>query len=229
MITVPTRDLCGILADVLPFTGPDDYPLLHTVRIHWDGNALHAQATDRYRIGWSTWNPDDQPGEDQQPDLFTEWGGADDTWSIIIDAGAAKDLVTCYKLPAKEGGVPLTVDCFDARITVDRARETGYSALTAAVPAISAEHGVWPDVEKWLADASKAEPVREIAYTPKYLADFAKVRSAGPMYLTFTGAERTTLVSIGERFRGGIMPVKTADGAARQFLQEGTGLLVGSP
>lgn len=210
MITIPSRDLCGILGDVLPFTTSDDLPRLHSIRIHWDGTALHAQATDMYRIAWSTWSPDDPADGDEQADLLTELGGADDPWSIVVDASDAKDVVTCFKLPAKEAAAPLTVTASSGRLTIDRDRDTGHPALTTVLDAIPADLGVWPDVEKTLAGHTTVEPVRGVAYTGRLLADFTtRVRQTGPVELTFT--DKITLVGIGKRFQGAIVPTSITE------------------
>lgn len=79
MICVPTGDLTGILADVTHFASPDlEVPQLNCVRVEWDGEMLHALATDTIRIAWSSWHRDDEPDGETQDDLFTEFGGADD-------------------------------------------------------------------------------------------------------------------------------------------------------
>ena len=214
MITIPTADLTGLLGDVTPFAGTDDQvPQLHCVRLEWDGETLHALTTDRYRIGWSRWAPGDAtPGEEVQDDLFTEWGSGDDPWTATIDLPDAVELAKVFKLPTKEGRTPLTVDyeADRARLTVKRSRDTGYSAITITVEDLAP--GVQtPDVRKLLANANGATPVGLVAYTPKYLADFAKVRPHGPLELTFTGAETATHVRIGERFTGAIMPVRAGE------------------
>lgn len=219
MITIPTGDLTGILGDVIPFASSDkDDPILNAVRVEWDGRMAHALATDRYRVAISTWNPHDLPERDTQDDLFTEWGGADDPWAVVVPLDDAKDVVAAYKLGAKEMGVPLTVDVHDYRLKVARSRDTGHSAITMAVEVPMIE---WPDVRKLLADNSTVQPFAQLAYTPKLLADFAKVRPRGPMELTFCGEKGFTLVQIGERFSGAIMPVRrNADNEAPKAEQE---------
>jgi hypothetical protein len=205
MITIPTGDLTGVLSDVIPFAFPkDDFPLLNVVRLEWDGQQLHALTTDRYRIGWSTWEPGDVgKDEEVQDDLFSEWGSADDPWRCTLALADAAELAKVFKLGAKESQVPLTVD-YEAdrrRLTVKRAKETGHSAIT-----ISAEDTFenFPDVRKLLANADKLAARREVEYTAAYLADFAKVRARGPLSMRHT--KGLTHVSIGERFVGAIMP-----------------------
>lgn len=208
MITIPTGDLTGLLSDALPFAADDKEapPEINCVRLEWDGTQLHALATDRYRIAWATWEPGDlAPGEDAQDDLFTEWGGADDPWAISLPLADAAEHIKVFKLPAKEARTPLTLDYDLAgpRLTVRRSRDTGYSAITIATDDLGT---AFPGVRHLLARAQTHTAVKDIAYTAKYLADFAKVRVRGPLILTFT--EGLTHVAIGDRFVGAILPVR---------------------
>lgn len=224
-ITIPTGDLTGILADVIPFAFPDDnnLPEICCVRLEWDGETLHAMATDRYRLGWSQWTPGDMDETDppQQDDLFTRWGGADEPWAISIDLDDAKELVKVFKLPTKEMACPITVD-HDAkygRAKVVRTRDTGHSAITI----VAEGNGLgYPDLRVLLAANDRVKAVRSIQYNPGYLADFGKVRPRGPLELTFTG--KLTQVTIGKRFQGAIARL---DGKEENVLRDGAGLRLG--
>lgn len=212
MITVPTGELTGVLADVIPFAFPDaDLLAVHCVRIEWDGDTLNALATDRYRIAWSAWHPDDDPDMDSQDDLFTKWGGADDPWTVTITLEDAKELVKVFKLPLKEQRVPLAVDVDNGQITVRRDRDTGYTALRLDIPDQLVD---FPDIRKLLSDADRVEPVAGLAFNAKYLADFGKVRPRAPMQMSFTGSAGLAHVAIGKRFTGAIMPVREGQEAA---------------
>jgi hypothetical protein len=207
VITIPTGDLTGIIADVIPFAFSEkDFPALCAVRLEWDGTRLHAFATDRIRLGWSQWEPGDvSDGEEVQDDLFTDWGTGDEPWATTLDLDDAKELVSVFKLPPKELRTPLTVD-YDPerdRTKVVRARDTGHSAITV----IAEGNGeVFPDLRVLLTKSDKLTKVTGQAYSAKFLADFAKVRPRGPMDLKFTAG--LTRVSIGERFVGAIVPVQ---------------------
>ena len=138
MITIPTADLVGILSDVIPFALDDDeVPLLNQVRLEWDGRQLHALATDRYRLGISSWEPGDiGDGEESQDELGVDWGSGDDPWAMAVDLPDAKELVKVFKLPTKEAiGVPVTVDYDTERwqARVSRSKDTGHSGLTVLV------------------------------------------------------------------------------------------------
>jgi hypothetical protein len=205
MITIPTSELLGLLSDAIPFANPDDdLPLLNSVRVEWDGRRLHAQATDRYRVAWSQWD---------QEDMFTQWGGVDDGWVALVPLAAAKGLVKNYRLPAKEAvRCPLTVELDWTKLTVKRSGATGHDELTTTIDGLPPETSTqYPDLRALLANHDTTWPVRGLSFTAKLLADFAKVRPRGSLEMSFTGQKTPVLVSIGERFRGAIMPVRPAD------------------
>jgi hypothetical protein len=209
-ITIPTCELVGILADAIPFASTDDdFPSINAVHLSWDGEQLQAQATDRIAIGRSRWYPTDEPDNTQQEDLFTRWGGGDDPWSILLPLDDARDIVTVFKLPTKEGWAPLTVEhLYDNRVKVVRSRDTGHSALTQVVEAAEAP---FPVLDAILDPEPITAKIEHVALDAKQLAKFAKVRPRGPLGITFTGENRPALVAIGERFSGAIMPVRDKD------------------
>lgn len=210
MITIPTGDLTGVLSDAIPFASRvAEVVELNAVRLEWDGERLHAMAIDRYRIAWSQWSPDDDPDEDVQEELFTDWGGADDPWGLTLPLEDAKKLVSTFKLKPKQWHCPLTLHVDQSQLTVNRDRDTGYSALKATMNGLDSATD-FLDLRALLAKADRLEPITARAYTAKLLADFAKVRSRGhSMELKFTHG--LTHVSIGERFIGAIMPVRTGN------------------
>lgn len=207
-VTITTADFVGLLSDAIPFAfGDDDLPAINTVRLHWDGTMLHAQATDRYRIAWSKWHPDDEPERDYQADLLAQVGSGDDPWQVLIPLDEAQHLVKTFKLPPKEAFAVLTLDVDVERLTVKRSRETGHCAIRVDVE--GRDVADWPDVNSFLSSHDVVSKVDGMALNPKFIADFAKVRSRGcPLSLRFTGDDSAVLVSIGERFVGSIMPVR---------------------
>lgn len=208
-VTITTADLIGLLGDTIPFAGTDDeLPAINSINLFWDGDKLHAQATDRYRIAWSSWHPDDEPEREYQGDIFNQPGSGDDPWQILIPLDDVQHLVKTYKLPAKEAFAPLAVDVHDGQLTVKRHRDTGHPAITTV---IDGRMDVYLNLAEALAKADVLEKVEGIAFTAKLLADFAKVRPRGPMLLQFTGEAGPVLVTIGERFVGSVMPVRTGD------------------
>ncbi|HVQ96114.1 MAG TPA: hypothetical protein VMU51_34155 [Mycobacteriales bacterium] len=205
-LTVPTWDLVGVIADCVPFAHPDDeLPMLHGVRVEWDGRMLHALATDQLRIACSSWHPDDDPGPGQQDHLLSRWGGPADPWGVFLTLDDAKKLVSVYKLPAKQARAPLTVEVDLARLTVRRASDTGHPAIAAAFDGLDVD---FPDVRRLLAKAASLERVDQVAFSGTGLADFGRVRQVAPLELRFTGPTSLAHVAIGSRFTGGILPVK---------------------
>ena len=214
MLTIPTAELCGLLTDTIPFAFPaDELPSINVVRLEWDGARLTATATDKVRAVISAWSPDDNPlGEPAEDDLFAEWGSDDpgERWALSLLLADAAELVKVFRLPAKQGRTPLTVDALPTmgRVAVGRSRDTGHSELSATYDCGSEP---FPDVRKMLAAASELSSVDGIAYTARQVADFAKVRAFGPMELDFTGRHKITHVRIGSRFVGAISPVRMDD------------------
>lgn len=223
-ILIPTGDLTGILGDVVPFASTDrDDTILNTIQVEWDGDMLHAFATDRMRIAWSAWTDADEPQKERQDDLFTKWGGADQPWKVTVCLDDVKDLIKIFQLGVKEYHTPLTIEARPGSVLkVLRNKESGHPAVTAAMPD---QFQTFPDVRAALQQAaeipSKAEDgempfddssrpagISGVLFNAKYLADFAKVRPRGSLEMSFTGEHRPVLVAIGKRFQGAIQPVR---------------------
>lgn len=220
MITIPTGDFTGILADVIPLASVDnEQPTINSVHLEWDGRMLHALATDRYRIGIASWHPDDEPEVQSQDDLFTKCGGGDDPWSVTVSLDDAKHLVKTFKLGIKQSRTPITVELLDLDMKVIRSRVTGHSAITATVDGISEPY---PDLRQLLSECDAITPTAGLAYGARSIADFAKVRARGPLELDFTGSTGLTHVRIGERFIGAIMPTRLGDERERERADEST-------
>ena len=205
MITIPTGELVGLLSDVIPMASTDgDTPTINAVHLHWDGEMLHAKATDRQHIGWSMWHPDDAPVQDKQGDLLNQWGGSDESWSATICLPDAKHLVKTYKLGGKQWFIPLTVEHTSAGVRIVRSRDTGHSAISTVVRDTFEE---FPKLDKALDESRATRNVAALAFNAKSLAVFAKVRPRGDMEMRFGGPTGLVHIRIGDRFRGGIQPV----------------------
>lgn len=210
-VTITTADLVGLLGDTIPFAhGDDDLPYLNAINVVWDGDKLHAQATDMYRIAWSSWHQDDEPERDYQTDLLAPVGSDDDPWQVLVPLDDAQHLVKTFKLPPKESYAVVTLDVDVHRLTVKRARETGHCQIRVDIDGVQTAEGVgFPDLAALLSKFDVVSKVDGIAFNPKLLADFGKVRPRGnAMSLRFTGEDSAVLVTIGERFCGSIMPVR---------------------
>lgn len=206
-ITIPTSEFTGLLGDVLPFAFPkNDLPELNCVRVEWDGERLHAFAHDTNRAGWCRWHPEDMTGDEERQDaLFESWGGADEPWAVVLPYDDAKKAVEVFKLPPKEGWVPLTVECRFGALKVQRAKDTGYSSIIQVITGRLHEFG---DLRAVLDVEPDRTELPSIAFDGRALADFGKVRQHGPMELVWTGEHTKALVRIGDRFRGCIRPAE---------------------
>lgn len=238
-IHLPTRDLVGILSDVIPFASADkDDTMRRSVRFEWDGETLSAQATDGHHFAISTWHPDDDVPEeaDDLPTTFIdERGNNDSPWSCVITLDDAKTLVKDYRLPPKQGLTPLNVGGNMHSLAVSRNGAAGPPAKTTRIEALHADDQVaYPNLAKLLSEHVPS-PTMVVAFNIERLAHFGKVRQVGPMVVTLAGADGTAVVTIGARFVGGISTsripgVSQAIAAqASDFLRNGSGVHLRQP
>lgn len=207
MITIPTGDLVGILSDVFHFASPvRKLPDINCVRVEWDGEMLHALATDRRHFGWSQWHPDDEHEEEHQEELFTKWGGADRPWALTISRDDANDLIDAFKLSGKEHYTPLMVDHTGDSLKVSRAKADGNSAITMVIP--DAGIASFPKLRVLVDNHPDALPVTNLTLAADCLAHFAKVRPRGELKFRFTGDNSPVIATIGERFTAAVMPIR---------------------
>lgn len=208
MITIPTADLTGVLADVLPFAFPeDDLPHVNCVRIEWDGDMLHAEATDTLHAARSSWHPDDdRDGNNGQATLTNPLGGADDRWALIVAYADAKEVVKDYKLPAKESGCPLELDYHRGALTIRRSRDTGHTAKKITLEGRMVD---FPTVGRILDEAPPEHPTGKVRYAGASFARVGQVRQRGLMELTH-GRSRTH-VTIGDRFVASLAPERSGE------------------
>lgn len=208
-ITIPTTEFVGLIGDVLAFAFPKpDLPHVNCVRFDWDGEMLHAAATDTLRAARSSWHPDDADGSSDQDSLFTTLGGADDPWMVIAGYAEARELVNVYKLPSKEGRTPLALDYNRGSLRVIRSRDTGHQAITTVVESKAVD---FPDVRKALDVEPVVEGVEAIHFVGQHLADLGSVRQRGTLRLAFAGPRRATRVTIGERFVATLNPDRVGE------------------
>lgn len=215
MIAVPTGEVTGLLGDVARFAFVDTkkitIPTLSCVHIQWDGTMLHTLATDRHRIGWASWHPDDIADDPAQDDIFTRWGGHDEAepWSVQIPLRDAGHLIKTFKLPSKQARTPVIVELDEGHIRFRRYADTGLSDVTVDIEALDLPDV--PDLRKVLADTAEIAPTRTVAYNARLLADFGAVRQRGPMELALNGPRGLTHITIGPRFVGAIVPIPMGD------------------
>ncbi|GAA4439607.1 hypothetical protein [Phytohabitans houttuyneae] len=206
-ITIPTGELVGVLADVLPFACTDtDLPHINVVRIEWDGTMLHAEATDTLHAARSSWGPDDVDGRSDQSTLTSVFGGADDPWALLASFADVKEVVKDYKLSGKEAGVPLTLDYHDGALTIRRSRDTRYAAKRIVLEGRAVD---FPRVGAILDELAGVAAVDQVAYSPAALARLGAVRPRGLMRMRFGG--QRTQVTIGDRFLASIAPDRSGE------------------
>lgn len=204
-LTLPTRELVGLLADVYPFADPDeDNPAWHRVVIRWEDNRLHALAGSSFRAAWMSWGPDD--GDAPIPGL--EYPTDVDDWTMAILPKEAKEIATKFKVNAKDGDSPLRITGTPDRLTVERDSDTIVGVALRSV-ALARPWDDAPDIATIISavrEESRNCPARtEVAYNGFSLADYANpkvVRQRGPVELRF--GPKSTYIRIGEHFQGAI-------------------------
>jgi hypothetical protein len=209
MLTIPTGELVGTLQDVIPFAATDkELPAINAIRLEWDGDRLHAYATDHYVAGWATWHPDDDPvdppKEGVQDDLFADWGSGDTGWQATLPLPDVLELVKVYKLPAKVDRIPLEVTVEFPKVTIRRRPADGHSAITTTFEARQGMDG-FPDVRTLIGNPEPVPtPTDLLQVDAKRLAAFAKVRYHGPLRLYPPDGAGPVKVRIGDRFTGAL-------------------------
>lgn len=218
-LTLPTRELVGLIADVLPFaSGDDEDTTWHRVIIRWDGSRLHAMAGDGVRLAWMSWGPDD--GDAPALPGFDPYAvPADTDWELALLPENAKEIATKFKVSAKEGELPVRVDGSSDSLRVERDAESAGVALRS-----EALSRPWDDnapridefITKMAEEAEAGAARKGIAYSGFHLADFCdpkRVRQRGVVELKFGRA--ATYIRIGRWFRGAVMQAEMPRDEAR--------------
>lgn len=207
-LTMPTRELVGLLNDVRTFASPDDEdPTWHRVMLHWDGARLHAYAGDGLRLAWMSWGPADG----DQPELpGMEFGAAtDDAWELAITPADAKEIATKFKLTAKEGAAPVRVTGNADTLRVERDAETGTGVALTSVALSRPWSDSAPDVVDTIveiAETASGYTRESVGYQGAFLANFCNpkvVRQRGVFELHF--GRTSTYIKIGDWFRGAVI------------------------
>ncbi len=213
MLTIPSADLAGCIADALHFISPDKEDAEHRcVHLRWDGRLFHASATDLLRVAVSSWSPEDQPDKDVQDPLGVELGSVDDPWEFLLSADDAAHLLKAAK-PIKDlEYLPLFVDVDGSVMSVKRSKQhrvPGFALSYDGLP-----YG-FADLRVFVANAmGAAEPVKEWGVNMLLAMDFGRVRQrGGGAKWTFAGADRPAVVEIGHRFVGAIQPIRLGEAA----------------
>jgi len=208
-LTMPTRELVGLLADVVPFASKDeDDSTWHRVVLRWDGRRLFAFAGDDERMAQMSWGPDDGD-EPVIPGLDLPLP-TDADWELAILPSNAVEIAKKFKLGVKEGETPLRVTGSMNSLTVERDADVGDTALRAVALARPWDDNA-PRIDEAIAElaAEADETVRarhEVALLGSRLVDFVNpkvVRQRGVVVLTFT--RTSAYIQIGRHFRGAVL------------------------
>lgn len=249
-ITIPTTELAGLISDALVFAPADKDDSLHGVLVTWDGQHLAAAGYDVLSGGESSWDPDDEAGEDDgdDGDPSIEWGADDDEpaqWSVFLTYPDAKEIVKTFRLAAKFCRTPVYVDIQltpprsgpgdedpAPRLYVTRHRHPWCVAHSMHAQGLSDVS--FPDVsvivEDALIDAQAGTVVADemdksghlsMLFNPARLGQFGMVRPHGLAKVSYLGAERPTIVTVGTRVRGFVFPAGASAATAAERIRHG--------
>ena len=168
-------------------------------------------ATDELRMGVSSWHPDELPEAAAQEGVFARRGGTSRPWSVVVGLPDAALLAKTFKVNEKNWWVPLGLDYIEgitdrAKLRVARNTDSGLPGLAATVVDRDVD---LPDVRQLLAAEPLPRPVESIEFNGEMLAAFGQVRQrGGGLKLTFAGTDGMARVTVGDRFRGALIPIR---------------------
>lgn len=186
---VTASDLHSALAAVLPHADTDaSLPALNGVHLAVTDGVLQLRATDRYTLGTCT-----VPSATELPDEL----------AYTLPLADAKRWVALLKA---ERDAPVTLTVESDKITLET-----YSGSASA----TAPYGDFPNIAPLLANFTPADTA-EVTLNGEYLARFAiAARALNPqdktrrVTLTLGGPTKSAKITVGERFVGLIMPIRT--------------------
>lgn len=199
--TLKAKALYTAVSDALNFAAPASamVPCLEAVRLEAVDGQLVAAATDRFVLGVSC----------------VDYAG--DAFTVMIAATDAKALVKMAKtLKRDEGSREVTVEVVGAGAQVTFRFSTG-EALT--VRGLDVEFPRWRQLVP--SDDARMGGIVGMGYSPALVSKFTKVRpDEGERMVVFPsltsdGRPGPTVVRIGERFVGLLMPLRAPGGEER--------------
>jgi len=193
--TTTAKGLRGLLAPVIPFADKgDSLPVLQAILLRGHGDYVTALATDRYRLG-----------------IQRAKVTAPETLHAIVPLTTVRQVLAIFKA-SRSHDPELTLTFEPHKVTVDTTGGMDLLDARISFPLLDAEYPKALKTIREAAAVTATEPVGEIGFNPTFLADFRHVAtSAEPMVMRIVGANRAAIVSIGEDFRGVIMPTRRAD------------------
>ena len=199
-ISLTARDLRDLLAPVLPFAdGGNWLPVLNSVRLRGHGDYVTALATDRYKAAVKR-------AEIEAPDGF----------QALLPVSTVKSILSTFK-PTRTHNADLTLTFGEDRVSVQT--DALADGLFDASIGYALCPGEYPRVSALFFGSADAEPVPLENYflNPHFLAVFAKAATSGdPMRVHVgkpeDGRDGVLFVSIGDDFRGLLMPARATSG-----------------
>jgi hypothetical protein len=200
-VTVAAADLVRIIGDAAPFASKDPHlPTVHGVCLEAAGGVLSATATDRYAIGHSR----------------ADCTGAL-TGQLVIGLEDARLIASMFR-PAKRNtaGPNVTITAADgtARFAYSDDDSLGLVAeLGIGLRAVSNDFVDYTSLLNRPGDDAEPADGKAYGFRPDLLARFARVHQERdePMRVFPGSATKITWVEIGDRFIGGIMPVRIVE------------------
>jgi hypothetical protein len=232
-ITIPTTELIGCIADVLPQIS-DPKGSLAGIKIEWDGEALRFTAYDVHSGATVEW----VPGEGAEGDMAEgpdgeigdpndiAWGGADAPWKAWIWLPQAKEILKLFKLPAKLWRYPVTigVDSITGnRLAIEREDGPRVGRLLT-LPTANDQLRHIPDVRAIATREADPAGPQSLRFYHQRLGAFGPVRAHGVMVTHFGTVNEPVGVKIGSRFHGFVYPADAKNVRPYSFLRDAGGV-----
>lgn len=229
MITIPTTELIGGFADVLPIIR-DPKNDLAGVKLEWTGEDLRFSTYDIYAGAEVEWTPgegaegkDVVETEGSDDGYEPEWGGDDLPWRTWIRYEQAKEIVKVFKLPAKLWRFPVAVKCSPTgdRLIIERedGPRVGRTLMVQAEPAQLAKV---PNVRTYVEDHDQTRTdTSALLIDADRLGSFGTVRPHGLMRMVFGQENDPINVTVGSRFSGFVYPATAKSVPRFNLLRDG--------
>lgn len=225
MIIIPTTELIGCIADMLPHI-QDPKGGLAGIVVEWTGESLTFSVHDVYSGAVVEWVPgegaegDLDPEQEGQEDIA--WGGGDDPWRVFIWLNDAKEIIKLFKLPAKLWAFPvkLKVNLSQTKLTVERDDMTrGERLLVVSTYNDNLRH--IPNIAQ-VANRVNARLQEAIALPGARLGAFGLCRPHGALSMVWGNDVEPVRIKVGSRLGGFVYPPGTS---GFNMLRDGAGLV----
>lgn len=195
--TISLADWDHLISRAVIFAGRDfTMPLLRAVRLYEARGRLYAASTDRYRVAFVAAHE-----SVEVPRGF----------EVLLSTQSLADLARVTKTPAKVRnlvGLTITADKETVHVSVAALPGLGDVELT-----LKQVEGQYPPLGRLMHTAltDTSEAVTTVAFTPAFLADYAKVAPPyTPVRIQVHGPNKPAVIRIGEDFLSALVPVRFA-------------------